>query len=320
MGGCRAEPVDMPHAMKDALPTAPESAAAGVSRGLALLRRVSMSVGTLPAGGRVGEFFRRRNAGRDRELLLRDFDGDAKFLVNLSDHIGGHIFWHGRYAADILDLADGMLRADDTVLDIGANIGEFTVFAARRVPSGEVHAFEPMQALHRQALANCTANGLDNAHVHRLGLGNRAARVPIHVRIAPGYDGAVNHGMNSVHAGDGFEAAETIEVVTLDEWCRRWSPARIDLAKIDVEGAELAVLQGGLETIARFRPKMIVEVNPETCARAGHSSRDLVEFIHGLGYAIRGIGRDGKVFPIADPADASRDVLCLPAETQAGWT
>ena len=283
-----------------------------VSYDLRVLRGLSKGARAIPGGRRLGELLLKHYADQDRDVLLEDFDGSAKFQVNLSDHIGGQIFWHGQYSFAVLQLAAKLLGPTDTVFDVGANIGEFSVFAARRLPFGQLHAFEPMRELCARARRNCELNELHNAHVHQLGLGAQVGNLPIYKVSTPDDDGAVNNGMNTLFNGEGFKVAENIDIVTLDEWCERRQVSKLELMKIDVEGAELSMLLGGSATIKRLRPKMIIEVNKTTCLRAGYAPRDLLDYIVGLGYSISNIGSSGKLSAFSDYASVSRDILCLP--------
>jgi hypothetical protein len=90
----------------------------------------------------------------------------------------------------------------------------------------------------------------------------------------------------------------TIPQVTIDSLLL---PA-CNFIKIDVEGDELAVLEGAAETIRKFKPIMCIESNPETLQRKGHTTNDLVVMLHTMGYIT-----NQRV-----PADISCDLLCVP--------
>ncbi|MHB8474367.1 MAG: FkbM family methyltransferase [Gammaproteobacteria bacterium] len=279
---------------------------------LQLMRRVSTALLGLPAGGRIGEFLRKRYAHLDQEILLQDFDKDSKLYVNLSDHIGSQIFWYGRYSADVLSLADRLLQPADVVLDVGANLGEFSVFAAKRVPDGVVHAFEPTQKLYSLARRNIEVNGFSNTHVHEIGLSDHPGSFPIYKAAVRGADGSMNNGLNSLFGGNGLDVSETIEIVRLDDWCDEHRVSILDLIKMDIEGAELSALKGSEKILRRLKPKMIVEVNNATCDRAGYTPRDLVDYIVGLGYDISNIDHRGQTDIARDLNVVSRNVLCIP--------
>lgn len=279
---------------------------------LRALRRLSLQARRLRGGGRLSEMLRKRYTRNDVITTVGDFDGDLAFQVNLSDHIGSQIFWHGQYSRDVLQLAQRLLEPDDVVFDIGANIGEFATFAAKRLTRGALHAFEPIPRLAEACRANLERNGFDHAHVHEIGFSDEPARVPVYSPGRPGADGAVNNGMGSLFAGEGFGVAGMIDVVPMDAWCEQQRIERLDLLKMDVEGAELRVLQGGDRTIRSFRPVMIVEANPATCGRAGYDVAGLFARIASLGYAMHNIEPGGRTTACAGAASISRDILCIP--------
>lgn len=279
---------------------------------LHFLRRLSLLTRRVRGGGRFGEMLRKHYASQDRDMVLDDFDGTSEFHVNLSDHIGSQIFWHGHYSVDVLRIAAKLLQPSDVIFDVGANIGEFSVFAAKRAPQGRLHAFEPMEKLSATVRGNLEANHFRNAHVHQVGFSTGSADIPIYRTTSRGGDGAINNGLNSLYAGNGLDVAEIIKVVAMDEWCDQWKIAKLDLIKMDVEGAEMSALRGGADTIRRFKPAMIVEINPVICERAGYTPRDLVDYISSLGYSIFNIGRFGSTSVPLDLNSVSRDVLCMP--------
>ncbi len=143
------------------------------------------------------------------------------------------------------------LRAGDLFVDVGANVGLYSVWATE-TDGVDVLAFEPSTATHARALENVELNGLaGRVEVRRQAVG--AERVE--VKLTTGLDA-----VNRVVAG-GAGAGDHIEVVdqtTLDHALDGRAPA---LMKIDVEGAELDVLRGARHAIASHRPALLVEVN-----------------------------------------------------------
>ena len=83
-------------------------------------------------------------------LTINDFDGDLTMRVDLSEHMGGKIFWFGYYDRDELMAINQILRPGMFVVDVGANIGEVTLFCAKRDVGGEgkVFSFEPEERIH----------------------------------------------------------------------------------------------------------------------------------------------------------------------------
>lgn len=279
---------------------------------LKLLREASLFVHLLPGGYRFAEVLRKQFSSTVQEILLTDFDKDLKMCVQLSDHIGGQIFWHGYYSDDQLKVVNAHIKPTDVVFDIGANIGEFSVFVAKRVSQGFLHSFEPTKRLSEVTKNNLQLNEFKNTTVHQIGFSHQDADLPIYKSVERGADGAINNGLNSLFKDEKLDVAEVIHVTRLDDWFKKNQIPKINFIKMDIEGAELFALQGGQETIRQQKPKMIIEVNPKTCERAGYTAQALVQFIGSLGYTIHNIDRHGVTSPAADLNEVTRDILCLP--------
>mmetsp|Transcript_21765 Transcript_21765/g.61790 ORF Transcript_21765/g.61790 Transcript_21765/m.61790 type:complete len:439 (-) Transcript_21765:54-1370(-) len=196
-----------------------------------------------------------------------------------------------------------LCKRGDVVLDIGANVGGFTVPLAERVgPSGEVHAFEPFRKVYQHLNANVALNGLANVYTYNLALGVEEKTMEVHtpdlttwnfpsaMRVAEQYDpqDAV------VKANLRYEPRrERITIRPLDSID---FAGRVRLIKIDVEFMELQVVLGGLETIRRHRPVMWVENEPYF---DDPPNRQFVETMDAeLGYHCRPVAR--------------LELLCLP--------
>jgi FkbM family methyltransferase len=162
------------------------------------------------------------------------------------DWIGGTAQRTGRpYEHDLLRVLGPFARRSSIVVDVGANIGNHTLYFAivRRVT---VHAFEPNPVAVRYLRANVEANDARKVHVHEVGLSDEPGRG----RIAP----AEELGMASVEQDDSGE----IDLRLLDSYDFSPDP-RIAVIKIDVEGAEARVLKGAEATIRAHRPIIALE-------------------------------------------------------------
>jgi len=162
-----------------------------------------------------------------------------------------------------------LCRHGDVVLDIGANVGGFTVPLAERVgPTGEVHAFEPFRKIYQHLNANVALNGLSNVFTYNNALGTEQKTISIHAPdlntwnfpSAMRVDKQYERQDALIKANLRYEPErEQIAVRTLDSFEFRH---RVALIKIDVEFMELDVVLGGRETIKRHRPVMWVENEP----------------------------------------------------------
>lgn len=133
----------------------------------------------------------------------------------------------------------GELRPDDIVYDVGANLGLYTCFAAQAVRNGEVIAFEPYPPNARQLARNVDINGLDNVRVEAVALSDAAARVEF---SAPERDIA-GFATGRLRA-DGGSAVRLVDTQSVDEEVRAGRLPQPTVIKIDVEGAERAVIDG----------------------------------------------------------------------------
>jgi len=146
-------------------------------------------------------------------------------------------------------------RAGSTVVDAGANIGSLTVPLAKAVgPRGRVLAFEPLPANAERLRENVALNGLRNVEVGELALGEQDGTIAL--RLA---DDPALHSTVAVFQRRATGEALLVPVTTLD---RRWREAGapdVSALKIDVEGAELAVLKGSEQLLRACRPTLLVE-------------------------------------------------------------
>ncbi len=145
-------------------------------------------------------------------------------------------------------------KPGEVVLDIGANVGWYTMQASRAVgPTGRVIAFEPNAHNAHQLKQNLRLNGLTNVQVIR-----KAAWS--HTGPVGWYESPV-----SVWHKVSPDAATKIEAVAVDELVEQLALPRVDWIKVDVEGGEIEVLRGAWRTLERFRPVLSIEVH-ETLA------------------------------------------------------
>ena len=179
-----------------------------------------------------------------------------------------------QYEPEISYLINYLIRKDDVVLDIGANVGLHTVAFARAAPHGHVYSFEPVAEMADRLSANAALNGLDNVTLVPCGLGaaDDAAEMSVNIGGA-GLEGTSTIA-GSVHLDrePGNYERRKVPVRRLDGLVESLGiGGRIGFIKIDTEGFETWVIEGGLETIRRHRPSMIVEAHSRRLEAAGKS-------------------------------------------------
>jgi len=257
----------------------------------------------LPRGGEVIRRIMARWAFAHPEkaiLFINDFCGDLNFYCDLSEHMGSQIYFRGSYSGDQLTVLLELLTPDAIFVDAGANQGEFTVCAAGALPRGQVFSFEPVAKVRERLERNVQANGFDNVTIYEVGLSDAEQDdVPIFGAQSKFADGTQHIGLPTLFDMNGrSEQLDVVNLRRLDDILPEGQ--RIDVIKVDVEGAELAVLRGAETTILREKPAIIFEANAETCKAAGYSVENLCDWLLQRGYALERIGQNGDLAPVSE--------------------
>jgi len=198
------------------------------------------------------------------------------------------------YEGGLLDLCATLPLPDGLAIDVGANIGNHTLFFAAKM-GREVIAFEPSEYIAEALRQTVEENGLQvSVNIEEIGLSNESAKARIAVHFS-------NLGMTRLieHIEDAerhhYGEDKQIMLISLDDYMSENSdldaPA---LIKIDVEGHEMAVLEGARETLETHRPLLLVEQ---------HDPSQLITsdtFLRGLGYRLLGLEGRSKTYVFCD--------------------
>lgn len=286
--------------------------------GRALLSRWGRS-GVLP--GTHHQWIERLGAtlGEEQGVEVRLLNG-CRMRLDLGDEVQRLILFCGLYEPCESYVLCRVLAPGMTFVDGGANVGQYTLLAATAVgPRGHVLAFEPVPRTCARLRANVEGSGLSRVTVERRALWREDGEVRL--GLPAGKHG--NAGAYGVGAGDADEVAPAVR---LDTYCAAAGVARVDVVKLDLEGAELAALQGMRGVLARDRPLLLVEVCVATAARLGAHPTDLWRLLHDeLGYEAWLVGQGSAgCRPLRDLAGLEqRNVLFhhgpLPAALREPW-
>lgn len=281
---------------------------------LSTLRRVAKK---LSFGGRfllAQRILRRMYYGAPVTVRVTDFDGDLTMDLRLSEHMQSRMFWVDYYSHGIIALIKRLVTESMVFVDVGANIGEITLVAAKRVGgSGKVIAFEPVDRHADRLQKNILDNQLPNVTVVRAGLSDRFGACPIYESCGQGTVNDEHHGLNSLYPGPDESPVQTVNITTLDDYLRCNPSDRVDFIKIDVEGAELPCLRGAAASLQQFRPHLIIEVQRKSAEAAGYDPRDILDYLAPLGYEFSIIDRAGRLSCVdRDTLSDYQNVLCSP--------
>jgi FkbM family methyltransferase len=175
------------------------------------------------------------------------------------------------------------------ICDVGANIGWYALHIALNAPTSKLHAFEPIPSTYARLTTNIELNAIgQNITANPFGLSNAIGE---HAMFSPTASGSPAASMTKLHPTE-ENTTLTCRFSTLDKYARDKNFTRLDLLKCDVEGAELMVLQGGLETINTFKPKLLLELLRKWSSAFGYHPNDVVNLLGKMGYECYAIGAD----------------------------
>ncbi len=169
------------------------------------------------------------------------------------------------------------------VIDVGANVGQYTLLGARRVgPAGQVHAFEPIPANYAALVANVRNNAFtDRVRANQAALWNQPDTLTLYLDAADVQD---NRSDYTVGRREGAADVVSAPALALDEYARDNPLPRVDLIKLDIEGAELYALQGMHAILERHHPLLLLEINRPNCLAVGYEPVRIEELLRGYGY------------------------------------
>lgn len=204
--------------------------------------------------------------------------------VDPRDMVGSHILRNGVWEPETASFFLHWLRPGMTFVDAGAHVGHYTMLASGQVGAGgRVIAFEPHPVLSQVLRRNVERAGCANVTVSTLALGQAGGTAELVLHPSD------NFGSSSLRAdgGTGHLPRASVELTALDDYLERIGGPAVDVVKLDVEGAELDVIEGARRTLAA-NPAilLVVEFLRENARRFGRDVEDLEARLRELGFLL----------------------------------
>ena len=174
----------------------------------------------------------------------------------------------------IYDVEGFVPQGSDSVIDVGAHTGDWTIYCAKVLNVKEIYAFEPLKKNVQYTNSILKLNGCLNSHVYDIALSDCEREIEME------YTGAM---LGDIRP-DLLKKIETIKFRTLDSF-----KLKCDILKIDVEGFEFEVLKGSIGTIRQYKPKLILETHTKKLRSQCH------ELLESEGYKLEFTGRKAKL-------------------------
>ena len=227
-----------------------------------------------------------------RHLILRRLTLQAKsafgarFDIDLRDLLQRYLYFYGVWEPVITKYLLDRLQDGDVFIDVGANIGYYTLLAAQRVgANGRVFAVEAASGTYSKLLQNLKQNGVANVTAFQVAVSETTEQVPIWLYN----DGELAGATTLTHVAERrrpMRIAETVEAKPLQQIIDAEIIRQARFIKIDVEGAEWAVIKSLRELIKSVSPRteFIVEINSALVGCAGGSMEELLGYFTDAGF------------------------------------
>jgi FkbM family methyltransferase len=232
-------------------------------------------------------------------------DPHIKMQLDPEDFVSRTILETGEWEPTSWQAMRAHLEGGATFVDVGAQIGYYSLKAAHVVgPRGHVIAIEPNPETVSKLQANIQASGASVIAVQPVACSDAEAMLDLFA--AP----EANTGETSLSMANASQTGAAVHTYKvrarpLDDIVKESGVARVDVIKIDVEGAETLVLKGSQETLARFHPILMVEIIDRQLRQMGSSAAELTDFLRAQGYTARHATGDNVEFGFG-AATASR--------------
>jgi FkbM family methyltransferase len=251
--------------------------------------------------------FRRVLGLPDRAVAKR---GGLLWELDLSEGIDFSIFLLGAFEPSTVRLYQRLVKPEDTVLDIGGNIGAHTLPLARLVgPRGRVIAFEPTAYAIRKMRANVALNAelCDRISVRQVML-VADDRAPLAPKVYSSWPLCDRGG--EVHRDHGGQLMDTngAAAMTLDSALQSAGAGTVHFIKMDVDGHEHEVLSGAIATIQAHQPRILMELAPYLYEPEVQTLDDMLDLLKRCGYSMQDVGTHRRL-----PFDAARLRELIPA-------
>jgi len=230
----------------------------------------------------------------------------ASFLFKKAYFVYKPLYFQFKKIQDksIIELCKSLVKPGDVIADIGANIGFYSsIFSGLSGTKGHVYSFEPDKKNFQKLKKNIS--GLSNCTIVNAAVGTSTEKLKFYT----------SHRLNVDHRTiepEKFDAVMEVNCFSLDDYLK--DKTRLDLIKMDIQGAEMNALLGMKNILNSNKElKIISELWPYSMIRSGYKTEDLFTYLNGLGYSIRSIEPDGtkKQIILSDIKDRVEETFDL---------
>jgi len=217
-----------------------------------------------------------------KEGIIYELNSGVKLYAVEGDYglIPFAIFNFGSYEEEIWEKTYKLFNKEpQTILDIGGNIGYFSLYFSKKFANSQFHCFEPIPNTFNYLQKNIILNNSQNIKCYNLGLSDK--KQSIEMFYNPKGSGASS--LRDICEKD-YVKKVSCNFSTLDDFVKENNIKNIDFIKCDVEGAEKLVYEGGMETLAKYKPVIYSEMLRKWSAKFNYHPNDIINLLKTIGY------------------------------------
>ena len=178
------------------------------------------------------------------------------------------------------ELFRSKVKPDMTIIDIGANLGYYTAIASRRAGErGLVIAFEPEPNFFKILSRNISRNNMKNAICFEIAVAEKNGLTNLYLSNE-------NKGHNSIIRSEELKTSTQVKTTTLDDFLFYQKITKVDIIKMDIEGAEILALEGMKNTLIKHLPLLFFEFSPHSIIKLNRNPVDFLSTIRKIGYSM----------------------------------
>jgi FkbM family methyltransferase len=230
-------------------------------------------------------------------MIINRFDNDI-------NSVGQMVLDHGNNNTVEADVTARALQHIDQpiIFDVGSNIGTYVTWVAKwsKNNNGKVYCFEPQRQIFQMLCGNLAINNIFNVYAYELGLGKEEKYIEIpeidYFKPSSSFGSVSLDGIDRKKYHNKVGETQRIKITTLDKFMVEHNIPKVDFIKIDAEGLDIDVMEGGMETIKKFMPDLYVEylnLGSDRKENTSHEGKDnLINYLQRLGYKTQVVAHD----------------------------
>jgi len=236
---------------------------------------------------------------KPQRVFIKDV-GKMELIPN--DFVDKYLFITGSYEKEVVDKFTAILQLNDNVIDVGANIGYFSLLASKLVgTNGMVFSFEVSPPILSRLKRNIQINSIENIVIFPFAVSNKVGSAEFYISEN------MNSGLSSLRSIDGTSHI-LVDTMTLDSVLDRLP--KIKVIKMDIEGAEGMALEGMVKLLNRDRPHILMELTDSFLRQLGSRADDLVGRLQELNYEVTDC--NGTVIDLKSTPIQQCNIYCSP--------